>query len=516
MSKYPCAEPREAIENPDPKDLRQFAADMPTARETEYGNLNIKTTVLARSKASTYIATDTPDEHTDQCISRADADNIAKAQDDYIKGCDMIVIDGFIGGDPEHKTPARLMMEKSHANIAAMQRQLYFDPSPSEFNNFSPELHVIYTPGLKAEGYPNDRVISVDLQNNVTRVLNSDYFGESKKGGLRMWNKRVYDMGGLPMHAGCKIIPTSDGPKVALIIGLSGTGKTTTTFTQQNGSQPVQDDFVGLLPGGKVLATEDGCFAKTYGLSAETEPEIYNAVVTPTAYLENVYQDGKKLDFFNESYTANGRATFPFSLIPNSGDARTIGKVDFVLILNRNDNIIPAVSRLSVEQAAAYFMLGETQGTSAGGVEEAGKALRVPGTNPFFPLRHGLQGTRFLELLRGMPDTQVFLLNTGWVGGPKGHEDSHKVKIRHSSAVVKGIAEGSIEFGRDDDFGYEVASKVPGLDGDDELLLRPKELFDKKGRQGEYQKFVQGYKEGRAAHLKKYPSVSDEIVSAVA
>src|SRR5205823_13993053 len=104
----------------------------------------------------------------------------------------------------------------------------------------------------------------VDLASTAmaTRVFGSDYFGESKKGGLRMWNKIVYDRGGLALHAGCKAIPVNGDEKVFLIIGLSGTGKTTTTFTTQNDSKPVQDDFVALMPGGTVYGTENGCFAK--------------------------------------------------------------------------------------------------------------------------------------------------------------------------------------------------------------------------------------------------------------
>jgi phosphoenolpyruvate carboxykinase (ATP) len=86
----------------------------------------------------------------------------------------------------------------------------------------------------KTKGYPADRLIAVDLDNGVTRVFNSDYFGESKKGGLRMWNQIVYDRGGLALHAGSKVIPVGDQKRVGLIIGLSGTGKTTTTFTKQN------------------------------------------------------------------------------------------------------------------------------------------------------------------------------------------------------------------------------------------------------------------------------------------
>src|SRR2546423_11094070 len=114
---------------------------------------------------------------------------------------------------------------------------------------------MIITPNLTAPGYPNDRAIFVDLEAGITRVFNSDYFGESKKGGLRMWNKKVYDTGGLALHAGCKVIPVGKQPRVFLIVGLSGTGKTTTTFTTQNNSKPVQDDFNAPMPGGNTYGT---------------------------------------------------------------------------------------------------------------------------------------------------------------------------------------------------------------------------------------------------------------------
>src|SRR5207302_10875495 len=191
------------------------------------------------------------------------------------------------------------------------------------------------------------------------------------------------------------------------------------------------------------------------------EPTIYAAVTQPDSYLENVSQHGDDVDFYDESYTQNGRATFPFRVIESAADAEIEG-ADFLLILNRNENVIPAVATLEGPQAAAYFMLGETKGTAAGGAEEAGKSLRVPGTNPFFPMPHDLQGNRFLELLEEHP-LEVFLLNTGRVGGPEQDERSKKVRIKHSSAIVKGIAEGMIEWERDPDFGYAVASTVPGI-----------------------------------------------------
>ena len=380
-------------DNPTPEELRALTEQMPQCRVTEYGNVNVQTKVVSRSSGSTFVVAQASSGKT---MTREEFDRIAQMQDDYLREREVIVVDGYIGNDPSFRTRARLSIEAANANIAGMQQKLYFAREDRD----DPEVHVIYTPNLPAPGYPDDRVIAVDLERGVTRVLNSDYFGESKKGGLRMWNDIVYGRGGLALHAGLKVIPTPGGEKVFMIIGLSGTGKTTTTFTTQNDSLPVQDDFVALMPGGKAYGTENGCFAKTFSLDPDFEPNIYDAVVKPTTYLENVYQDeAGTVNFFEESYTQNGRAVFEMSDLARSRDATQVGTVDYLLILNRNENIIPAVARLNQEQAAAYFMLGETTGTSAGGPAEAGRFLRVPGTNPFFPLPHGLQGNRILELL---------------------------------------------------------------------------------------------------------------------
>src|SRR6266498_2449795 len=464
---------KRVIENPSPGAVKELAAKMPAARPTRYGNLNVQTEVLARSKRSTYLVTDEPDGQK-QSITTEEGAQWAERQDEYIAGREMVQIDGYIGNDADFRTPTRLYIEAANANIAAMQQQLYFGP-PEE--DFEPELTVIYTPNLKAKSFPEDRLIMVDLEQGVTRVFNSDYFGESKKGGLRMWNKLVYDRGGLPLHAGCKIIPTPAGRRVGLIVGLSGTGKTTTTF----------------------------------GLNPDDEPTIYGAVTQPDSYLENVSQHGDEVDFYDTSYTPNGRATFPFRVIESAAE-REIEQAHFLLVLNKNDNVIPAVAKLEGPQAAAFFMLGETKGTAAGGAEEAGKALRVPGTNPFFPMPHDLQGNRFLELLEEHP-LEVYLLNTGRVGGPDEDERSKKVRIKHSSAIVKGIAEGTIEWERDPDFGYLVASSVPGIDDDE--VLQPRRLYERTGRIDEYRAHVQRLKAERAEYLSRFSSLSAAIVAAV-
>jgi phosphoenolpyruvate carboxykinase (ATP) len=218
------------------------------------------------------------------------------------------------------------------------------------------------------------------------------------------------------------------------------------------------------------------------------------------------------VDFFNDSYTRNGRSTFPLENIRHRSP-RDLPPVNYVLLLNRNENIIPAVAKLTREQAPAYFMLGETKGTSAGGAAEAGKSLRVPGTNPFFFTNDALQGNRFLELLESQSDLEVYLMNTGRVGGSDDDERSRKVRIRHSSAVVQGIVEGSITWEQDPDFDYFVAAECPAFDDPD--LLQPRRLYESQGRMDEYKRIVEQLKSERHDYLRSYPGLDPVIVNAI-
>jgi len=498
--------------NPTAERLRELAEKMPNSSVTEFGNVAVKARVDSRSTRSTYLVEDSTNA-TKKTITRAESDRLAAAQDAYMAGSHLVVVDGYIGSDPAFRTRARLIMEAANANVAGMQQQLYY-PVEADYDpaTWEPDTTVIYTPNLPAPGYPDDRVIVVDLKSNITRVLNSDYFGESKKGGLRMWNNIVFNRGGLALHAGCKVIPVDGQPTTVLIVGLSGTGKTTTTFTTQLGSKPAQDDFVALMPGGRVYATENGCFAKTFGLDPKFEPAIYYATTKPDAYLENVSVDANgAVDFFDTSYTKNGRTTWPFSYV-NPWPADQVPPAEFLLILNRNENIVPGVARLDRAQAAAYFMLGETTGTSAGGKDEEGKFLRVPGTNPFFPRDMGDMGNRMLELLDSR-ELKVFVLNTGRVGGGDDHPGSKKVTIPFSSAIVQAIVEDTIEWTEDPDFGYEIATSVPGVD--DVEIIQPRRLYERQERLGEYDAMVGRLKRERKQYLGSFAGLDEAIVKSI-
>ena len=170
------------------------------------------------------------------------------------------------------------------------------------------------------------------------------------------------------------------------------------------------------------------------------------------------------------------------------------------------------MARLDRTQAAAYFVLGETTGTSAGGKDEEGKFLRVPGTNPFFPRDMADMGNRMLELLDSH-EVQAFVLNTGRVGGGDDHPGSKKVTIPYSSAIVQGIVEGTIDWTEDPDFGYEVAAAIPGID--DTEILQPRRLYARQGRTDEHEAMVARLKRERREFLSSFPGLDEALVKSL-
>jgi len=495
---------RSVLWNPTQEELRNIVSKMPSSQKTIYGNFNTNTMVDSRSANSTFIVSTKTKSMLN--ISRKDYQLISRMQDEYIQDQDMLIINGYIGQDPNFRVGCQLFIEQSQANIAAMQQQLFFPPD----KNIIPKFTVIYTPNLTAPGFPDDRLIAVDIENFTTRILGTDYFGESKKGGLRMWNKWVYDQGGLALHAGCKVWPDIEGKqKLALIIGLSGTGKTTTTFREQMGSLPVQDDFCALFSQGVIYSSENGCFAKTYDLKPNEEPVLYEALTQSDSWLENVAVSKEgNVDFLDGNRTTNGRGIFEFDRIPHFNPIY-LPKVDYIFLLNRNFNILPAVAKLKPEQACAYFMLGETTGTSAGGKSEEGKFLRVPGTNPFFTEDDACQGNRFLEILKTIPEVSVFLLNTGQIGGMENDPRSKKVSIQHSSAIQEGIVRNNIIWREDPDFGYFIADQISRFD--DPELLNPKLLYQRQNRDVEYMNILRILKNDRQDYLNNFYGLNQTI-----
>uniref|UniRef100_A0A7C4YG20 phosphoenolpyruvate carboxykinase (ATP) n=1 Tax=candidate division WOR-3 bacterium TaxID=2052148 RepID=A0A7C4YG20_UNCW3 len=571
------------IVDPTQEELKELALKYtPCMMRTKYGNLNKISRCKARKAKLTYIIgpESDADKWSSKMISPEKAEELIERQRRYIedKGT-LIVINGYEGIDREFAVPVQWMYTPEGANIAGMQQVLAFPREMVEDKDelkkpFIPKMRLVMTPGLLLDDMPGKIAIIVDIENYTTYAMGSDYFGESKKGMLRMLNEWVYQRGGLVLHAGAKVVQI-EGKRVTVgIMGLSGTGKTTTTFSKQGElAQPLQDDMVCFWRNGKFSITENGCFAKTFGLKLETEPIIYKGTISKDAWVENVFvnEDGtydfskeiltpdevkrykeifietgnnpenidkyirgevKAEDVINEYkipqdgwdfvvWTQNGRSIIPMSAIEGAADLREIPQVKYLGILNRDEGPDAATPGIvlfsSPEQAAGYFMLGETSKTSATG-KERGKT-RSPFTQDFFPRALGLQAERFAELAKDIPDLKNWMMNTGYIGGDELDEKKGKalkVKIKHSSAMLEFMFRNKIVWKKDPDFGYLIVDTK--AKGNEELLklvppeiLEPIIFYEKTGRLNEYKEWVKRIKEERRAFLKKY-NVSEYVI----
>jgi len=572
----------EYLTNPPQELLRELAKEhTPAIVETTVGNLDKVARNKARQAKYTYIiaSADRANEFSHKVIEAAEAQPLIDAQKAYIESKGKLIeVQGWVGLGPR-AVPVQWLYTLEGANIAGMQQVLAFPrkavENGSSHKPFKPKFQVVYTPNFHPD-VPGGQRILVDLDNYVTYIMGPDYFGESKKAALRMLNHLVYMNGGLTLHAGAKEVHLGDRRVSMTIMGLSGTGKTTTTFSQQGRvTKPIQDDMVSLWPQGELSVTENGCFAKTFGLTEDSEPIIYRGTLSSDAWVENVYTDSTgNYDFFKTTlsptevaekrevllatgsdpskvdafisgsvtdadildpqgvpadgwdfvkWTENGRSIIPMSSIEGAADLSQVEAVELMGILNRDegqDACTPGIVKFDdPRQAAGFFMLGETTKTSAAG-KERGKT-RSPFTQPFFPLAHGLQAKRFSELAETMPHVDLWMMNTGYVGGDadsikKG--EGFKVKIRHSSAMLEALLTDAIVWTRDPDFGYLVVDvdhpdnaalleKVPLA------ILSPRHHYKTTGQDDVYLRWVQSMKTGRAEFLRGY-GVDEDIVTA--
>ena len=575
----------EYLDNPSQAELRALALEhTPAVQETASGSINKVSRNKARMAKYTYIIDERAEGHgwSHQTIDPKKAEELIARQAAYIaeKG-KLIAVDGYVGLG-ERAFGATWLYTLEGANIAGMQQILAFpredvEPPALLEQDFKPTFRLYYTPNLMLEDMPGRQAILVDMENWTTYVMGPDYFGESKKGVLRMLNHYVFSNGGLVLHAGAKAVTKTDGGKLTMtIMGLSGTGKTTTTFSKQGDlTEPIQDDMVALWPKGQLSITENGCFAKIDGLTEKSEPIIYRGTVSADAWVENAFleadgtfdfskgvltpedvarlkeilvltgADAAKVDQYVAGdvkaedvldgngvpkdgwdfvkWTQNGRSIIPMKAIPGAADLKAIPEVKSMGILNRDegaDAATPGIVRFtSPAQAAGYFMLGETSKTSAAG-KERGKT-RSPFTQPFFPAKHGLQAERFAELAATMDGVSMWLMNTGYVGGDgKAAKDGQalKVKIPHSSAMLEALLSDNIKWKKDPDFGYEIVDVEAPENADlvekvPAEILEPRRFFAKQGREAEYSAWVDQMKTQRRAFLEKF-EVDPTIVQA--
>ncbi len=573
------------IDNPTQADLKSLSQyHAPHVYRSKYGNLNRITRCKARMAQSTYIIAPITEQgfYSTKVMLKERAERLIHYQREYIERAGTLIrIDGYLGHGP--KAPAvQWLYTPEAANLAGMQQVLSFPRAMEEDERqlaepFRPQFRLVMTPDCLSPETPGHVAVIVDLEKWTTYVLGSDYFGESKKGMLRMLNDYVYQLGGLVLHAGAKAV-TIDGRRIMMaVMGLSGTGKTTTTFSEQGErTEPIQDDMICLWPDGECSVTENGCFAKIDGLREAAEPLIYRGTIHADAWVENGFlnADGdydfakgiltpeevnhwrvallhtgaplKNLEAYVNGdvqveelltehgrpkegwdfiqWTQNGRSIIPMSAISSAVAFDTVPPIESLGILNRDEGACaatPGVLRFATaEQAAAYFMLGETSMTSAAG-KDRGKT-RSPFTQPFFPRAPHLQARRFEDLAARMPELQFWMMNTGYVGGDQRDVEQGtalKVKIRHSSAMLEALLGGRIVWKRDPDFGYDIVDvdapenralleKVP------EGILNPVRFFKTHGRAEQYREWVDRTKEDRRVYLQKM-GVEEQIVRQV-
>lgn len=517
-----------------PEQVRAMAEQYGT--RTRFGNYNFVSTVKNRSAGLTvYVggpAVQQKKLNPRQKEILRDLPRTIQAVHEYLQRAPFICVDRTMGENPEYTPHCRLYVSvhrKEMARLSHMVSQTLF----SKASTPGPQETVVYVP----EWQEKDRQILVFPEIGMTYVLGTDYFGEAKKGFLRMGMWFAKERGMLGLHAGAKILRVKDARSghirrySMLIFGLTATGKTTHSCHNHGLTDPgegveiAQDDVVFLKRDLSALGTERGFYLKTEGVDPEIQPLIYNAVTKPDAIFENVMVDYVGNVFFgDETLTGNGRGimqrddfgSFKAASV-NLPPAEELDGVIFAFITRRH-TIVPIASRLTIEQAAAAFMLGESIETSGSDPRRAGESVREVGTNPFIVGDEGEEGNRFYEfLLEHRDKVQCYLLNTGGVGeivetGEDGRRIIRRkvlrVEIPEMASVIRGIAKGTIIWEKEPFFGTDVAARV---DGADMKKFDPKNFYP----QEEIERLVAGLIQERRDWLAKFPNLHPEIRTAL-
>ncbi|MDI6808889.1 MAG: phosphoenolpyruvate carboxykinase [Candidatus Eisenbacteria bacterium] len=452
---------------------------------------------------------------------------------EYLKKAPLVCVERTMGMNPGFTPKCTLYVSvhrRDSARLPYMVGQTLFDPQPS--GGSAPELFMVYIP----EWQEKDRQILAFPEEGVTFVLGSDYYGEAKKGFLRMAMWHAKKQGMLGLHAGAKIINAKgrDGRVKKfgmLIFGLTATGKTTHSchnhgLTEMGeGVEIVQDDFVIWRPDGSAWGTEKGFYVKTEGLALDTQPLLYKAATAKDAILENVMVDyAGNIYFDDETLTGNGRCIIqrddlrPYlSEVPNLPPAAELERLIIAFITRRN-TIVPIASRLSPEEAAAAFMLGESIESTGSDPKKAGESVREVGTNPFIVGSEAQEGNRFYEFVKRHPGKiACYLLNTGGVGEvierlPDGKktvkQKVDRVQINEMASIIRGIVRDSIEWGEDQYWKSTVPVKVEGADMSrfDLTKFYPK---------GEIDKQIKNLLGERIEWLERFPGLEKDVKESV-
>lgn len=400
----------------------------------------------------------------------------------YLQDKELFVFDGFAGADPAYRLPIRVVNEYAWHNLFA--RQLFIRPTAEELERHQAEFTVVYAPTFKANpavhGTHSETFIVISFEQKMVLIGGTEYAGEMKKSIFSVMNFLLPEQNVLSMH--CSANMGKDGD-VALFFGLSGTGKT--TLSADPNRFLIGDDEHGWSDNG-VFNIEGGCYAKCIKLSEEGEPQIWNAIKFGTV-LENVVVDEqtRAADYDDDRYTENTRAAYPVEAIQGAVIPGVGGQPNVIIFLTADSfGVLPPISKLNKEQAMYHFLSGYT--SKMAGTE---RGVTTPQTefstcfgSPFLPL-HPIVYAEMLGKKIDESDVQVYLVNTGWTGGPVGV--GKRMKLSYTRAMVTAALNGElegVEYVTDPVFGVQVPTSCPNVPA--EVLLprntwEDKEAYDK-------------------------------------
>ncbi len=396
----------------------------------------------------------------------------------YLEGKDVYVFDGLAGADVQYQMQARIVNEYAHQNL--FMHQLLVRPTKEKIACYVPDIHMICAPGFKCDpeldGVNSDAAIILDLEKRIILIAGSSYCGEMKKSIFSAMNYFLPQRNVLPMHCSANMSP--DDGSVALFFGLSGTGKT--TLSADPARKLIGDDEHGWSDNG-VFNIEGGCYAKAIRLNPEQEPEIFNAIKFGSV-VENVefFPGTRKVDFYDGTLTENTRAAYPVEYIPNAQLQGRGGIPKTVIFLTADAfGVLPPIAKLNTLQAMYHLLSGYTSklaGTERG-VTEPQATFSTCFGEPFLPLDPMVYAKMLAEKIEKY-DVNVYLVNTGWVGGPYGI--GNRIKLSYTRALVTAALNGElskVEYEQHPVFKVFIPKSCPGVDAE---ILNPMNLwFDK-------------------------------------
>lgn len=404
-------------------------------------------------------------------------DRLFQKMKTHLQDKDLFVRDVHAGADPQNQLNIRVATTWAWHNLFC--HTMFLRPSPTELKDFRHDFTVICAPDFQADpdtdGTRNPNFAILNLSQRIILIGGTGYAGEIKKGIFSVLNYLLpHERQILSMHCAANMGKKGD---TAIFFGLSGTGKTTLSTDPDRAL--IGDDEHGWTDTG-VFNFEGGCYAKVANLSRNSEPEIWDAIKFG-AIVENTRfkPASREVDYSNTQVTENTRTAYPIHYIPHA-KIPSIGGIPSTIFFLTADafGVIPPISKLSKSQAMYHFISGYTAkvaGTEMG-VSDPKLTFSACFGAAFLPL-HPTEYARLLGDRMDRHRTQVWLINTGWTGGPYG--TGSRIKLRYTRAMISAALEGSlasVAFEKDPIFGFEVPQTCPNVPAD---MLQPRNTWSK-------------------------------------